>query len=61
MQPDISASQYQQALSKIHDYIQAANCYQVNYTQRFSAQCEGDAWTAYCALRRPARRLFPVL
>ena len=51
MQPDISASQYQQALSKIHDYIQAGDCYQVNYTQRFSAQCEGDAWTAYCALR----------
>ncbi|MGY3085623.1 para-aminobenzoate synthetase component 1 [Pseudomonas fragi] len=52
MQPDISASQYQQALSKIHDYIQAGDCYQVNYTQRFSAQCEGDAWTAYCALRQ---------
>ena len=52
MQSDISASQYQQALSKIHDYIQAGDCYQVNYTQRFSAQCEGDAWTAYCALRQ---------
>ncbi len=52
MQPDISARQYQQALSKIHDYIQAGDCYQVNYTQRFSAQCEGDAWTAYCALRQ---------
>ena len=51
MQADISASQYEQALSKIHDYIQAGDCYQVNYTQRFSAQCEGDAWTAYCALR----------
>jgi len=38
-------------LRKIHDYIQAGDCYQVNYTQRFSAQCEGDAWTAYCALR----------
>ncbi len=52
MQPDISASQYEQALRKIHDYIQAGDCYQVNYTQRFSAQCEGDAWTAYCALRQ---------
>ena len=51
MQADISASQYEQALSKIHDFIQAGDCYQVNYTQRFSAQCEGDAWTAYCALR----------
>lgn len=51
MQPDISASQYEQALARIHRYIQAGDCYQVNYTQRFSAQCEGDAWTAYCALR----------
>ena len=51
MQPDISTSQYEQALAQIHRYIQAGDCYQVNYTQRFSAQCEGDAWTAYCALR----------
>ena len=51
MQPDLSAQQYQQALTRIHDYIQAGDCYQVNYTQRFSAECEGDAWTAYCALR----------
>ena len=51
MQPDISASQYEQALEQIHRYIQAGDCYQVNYTQRFSAPCQGDAWTAYCALR----------
>lgn len=51
MQPDISASQYQQALEQIHRYIQAGDCYQVNYTQRFSGQCEGDAWSAYGALR----------
>ena len=51
MRPEISASQYEQALRKIHDYIQAGDCYQVNYTQRFSAGCEGDAWAAYCALR----------
>ena len=51
MQPDISAEFYQHALQKIQHYIQAGDCYQVNYTQRFSAPCEGDAWTAYCALR----------
>lgn len=51
MQPDVSAEFYQQALQKIQHYIQAGDCYQVNYTQRFSAPCEGDAWTAYCALR----------
>ena len=51
MRPDISAEQYEQALEHIQRYIQAGDCYQVNYTQRFSAPCEGDAWTAYCALR----------
>ena len=51
MRPDISAEQYEQALERIQRYIQAGDCYQVNYTQRFSAQCEGDAWSAYCALR----------
>ncbi|WP_300730204.1 aminodeoxychorismate synthase component I [Pseudomonas sp.] len=51
MQPDISANRYEQALNRIHQYIQAGDCYQVNYTQRFSAECEGDAWSAYCALR----------
>ena len=51
MQPDISAERYEQALEQIQRYIQAGDCYQVNYTQRFSAPCEGDAWTAYCALR----------
>ncbi|KMM86473.1 aminodeoxychorismate synthase [Pseudomonas taetrolens] len=51
MQPDISAGQYQQALEQIQRYIQSGDCYQVNYTQRFSARCQGDAWAAYCALR----------
>ena len=51
MQADISAHYYQQALTHIHRYIKAGDCYQVNYTQRFSAPCEGDAWVAYRALR----------
>ncbi|MQT55789.1 aminodeoxychorismate synthase component I [Pseudomonas sp. FSL R10-0399] len=51
MQPDISAEFYRHALQKIQHYIQAGDCYQVNYTQRFSAPCEGDPWAAYCALR----------
>ena len=51
MQADISAHHYEQALTQIHRYIKAGDCYQVNYTQRFSAPCEGDAWAAYRALR----------
>ena len=48
---DITAEQYQQAIERIHAYIQAGDCYQVNFAQRFRAQYEGDPWVAYQALR----------
>ncbi|MBU6961362.1 aminodeoxychorismate synthase component I [Pseudomonas sp. CVAP len=51
MNPDLSASDYQQAFVRIQQYIQAGDCYQVNFAQRFRAQCQGDPWTAYCSLR----------
>ncbi|MGF6125426.1 para-aminobenzoate synthetase component 1 [Pseudomonas frederiksbergensis] len=51
MHADLSAEQYRQALERIQQYIQAGDCYQVNFAQRFRAQCEGDPWAAYCALR----------
>lgn len=51
MQADLSAGQYQQAFERIQHYIQAGDCYQVNFAQRFRAPCQGDAWAAYCALR----------
>jgi para-aminobenzoate synthetase component 1 len=49
--PDINAEQYRQAIERIHAYIQAGDCYQVNFAQRFRACYEGDTWTAYQALR----------
>ncbi|AKJ98213.1 aminodeoxychorismate synthase, component I [Pseudomonas sp. Cab53] len=51
MTPDLSADAYRQALAQIHAYIQAGDCYQVNFAQRFRAPCQGDAWAAYVALR----------
>ncbi|HLV19077.1 MAG TPA: aminodeoxychorismate synthase component I [Pseudomonas sp.] len=45
------AEQYRQAILRIQEYIRAGDCYQVNYAQRFSAACDGDAWQAYLALR----------
>ena len=51
MQADLSAEEYRQALARIQDYIQAGDCYQVNFAQRFRAECQGDPWIAYCALR----------
>ncbi len=51
MQPDLSVDQYRQAIERIQQYIQAGDCYQVNFAQRFRAPCQGDPWAAYCALR----------
>ncbi|SEK44213.1 aminodeoxychorismate synthase, subunit I [Pseudomonas sp. NFIX51] len=51
MLPDLSTAQYQQAFERIQAYIQAGDCYQVNFAQRFRAPCAGDPWVAYCALR----------
>ena len=48
---DIDAAEYRQAIRRIQDYIQAGDCYQVNYAQRFRARCQGDAWAAYRSLR----------
>ncbi len=48
---NFSQAGYQQAFEKIHQYIRAGDCYQVNLAQRFQAAVEGDAWTAYLKLR----------
>lgn len=47
----ISAKRYHNDLQRIHNYIGAGDCYQVNYTQRFSSHYQGDAWQAYVSLR----------
>ncbi|KTC33498.1 aminodeoxychorismate synthase component I, partial [Pseudomonas sp. ABAC61] len=52
MQADLSAEDYRQAFQRIQHYIQAGDCYQVNFAQRFRGQYQGDPWVAYRALRR---------
>ncbi|OOV95547.1 aminodeoxychorismate synthase component I [Pseudomonas sp. MF4836] len=51
MTADLSAEDYRQAFQRIQQYIQAGDCYQVNFAQRFRAGCQGDPWSAYRALR----------
>ncbi|MBC3350285.1 aminodeoxychorismate synthase component I [Pseudomonas sp. SWRI196] len=51
MAPDLHSDAYRQAFERIQAYIQAGDCYQVNFAQRFRAPCQGDAWAAYQALR----------
>lgn len=49
---DISEAEYQQCFARIQAYIQAGDCYQVNFAQRFRAPYQGSPWTAYQALRK---------
>lgn len=53
-QSNMSESEYYQSLSRISDYIQGGDCYQVNFAQRFTAACQGDPWSAYKQLREHA-------
>lgn len=48
---DLSVHSYRNGIERIQTYIQAGDCYQVNFTQRFRAGCSGDPWSAYRALR----------
>lgn len=49
---DITRVRYQRDVLAIQAYIQAGDCYQVNYAQRFSAQYRGDTWAAFEQLRK---------
>lgn len=48
---NFKVSEYRNAIQKIQAYISAGDCYQVNFAQRFSAQFEGDTFSAYLKLR----------
>jgi para-aminobenzoate synthetase component 1 len=49
--PNLSRDEYARAFRAVQDHIRRGDCYQVNLTQRFEAEAEGDAWHAYLKLR----------
>ncbi|MGE0486853.1 MAG: aminodeoxychorismate synthase component I [Gammaproteobacteria bacterium] len=51
VRPEITFAEYSAAFARIQHYIAAGDCYQVNFAQRFSADCAGDGWDAYQRLR----------
>ncbi len=57
-QCDSEVGAYRQQFAAIQSYIQAGDCYQVNLARHFSAQCHGDPWLAYRALRPAAAAPF---
>ena len=48
---DLKPCEYQDAIERIQQYIQAGDCYQVNFAQRFQTTYSGDPWRAFCLLR----------
>lgn len=42
---------YTKAFQKIKQYLKEGDCYQVNLSQRFVADCSGNPWAAYQLLR----------
>lgn len=52
MVADVDAARYATDIATIKEYILAGDCYQINYSQRFRATFNGDAASAYLALRK---------
>jgi para-aminobenzoate synthetase component 1 len=50
-QVNLNEAQYHAKLQQINDYLRAGDCYQINFSQRFNAQYQGNEWQAYLALR----------
>lgn len=48
---NMTQAAYTQAFDRIKYYLKEGDCYQVNLTQRFVANCKGEPWTAYQKLR----------
>jgi len=51
VESNMSKDEYIKSFEKIKKYILEGDCYQVNLAQRFSAEFEGDSWSAYLKLR----------
>lgn len=47
----LSEQAYKERFNKVQEYLHSGDCYQINLTQRFSADYCGDEWQAYKALR----------
>lgn len=49
--PTLAAADYAAAVDRIHAYIAAGDCYQINFTFPFGGRCVGDPLTLYAGLR----------
>jgi len=50
-QANMDKDGYRERFNQVQQYLLSGDCYQINLTQRFSAQYRGDEWQAYLQLR----------
>lgn len=48
---NMTRTQYQEKFEQVKSYLLSGDCYQINLAQRFTAQYQGDEFSAYLALR----------
>ncbi len=52
VQHDVEKQEYAACFKRVKEYILAGDCYQINYAQRFTVQCQGSLFAAYERLRQ---------
>ena len=57
-QANISKQAYEKKFNQVQAYLRSGDCYQINLTQRFQAEYEGDEFEAYCKLRQANKAPF---
>lgn len=57
-QANMNKAEYQEKFATVQNYLLAGDSYQINLAQRFSAQYQGDEFTAYLALRQQNKAPF---
>ncbi len=57
-QSNMSVEQYNEKIRRIHNYLLEGDCYQVNLSQRFCADYQGNEWLAFTKLNEKNRAPF---
>ncbi len=57
-QPQIDKQTYTDKFNRVQQYLHSGDCYQINLTQRFESQYQGDEWLAYLKLRQSNKAPF---
>ncbi len=52
IQSNFTPAAYRNAFDTVQKYLHEGDCYQINLAQRYAASATGDAFKAYCELRR---------